>query len=70
MTARTSKQANAFKRGARVEYTYGGGKTVQGRILRPYAPDMPGWYLCVMTDEGGEYRGGFSANRMRVIGNR
>ena len=47
-----------MKRGTRIEYIYAAGKVVSGKILKPYHPDMPDWFLCELRDEHGTYRSG------------
>lgn len=59
-----------LKRGTRIEYTYAAGKVVSGKVLKPYAPDMPGWFLCELTDEIDTYRGGCWHEQLRVVDNR
>lgn len=56
-----------LKRGTRIEYTYASGKVVNGRVLGPYAADMPGWYRCELTDEVGTNRGGCHVAQLREI---
>lgn len=61
--------ATNLKRGTRIEYTYAGGKVVQGKILGDYASDMPGWYAAHLWDEHGKYGGGVHQSQVRVIRN-
>ena len=60
----------ALKRGTRVTYTYAGGAVVSGKVLRPYSPEMPEWFLLELTDEGGIYRGGCHQSQITVTDNR
>lgn len=62
--------APTLKRGTRVSYRYAGGKVVPGKVLRPYSPDMPEWFLLELTDEGGTYRGGCHREQITVTDNR
>jgi len=59
-----------MKRGTRVIYTYAAGQQVAGKIVRPYAADMPDWYLVELTDDHGTYRGGCHRSQLRIIDNR
>jgi len=59
-----------LKRGTQIIYTYAGGKVVPGKIVRPYAADMPGWYLVKLTDEAGSYRGGCHCDQIAITDNR
>lgn len=58
-----------LKRGTRIEYTFAGGKVVQGRIVRQQ-PSHPEWFVCKLTDEAGEYSGSCHRDQLRVIDNR
>lgn len=58
-----------LKRGTRVTYTYAAGKVVQGKVVKAYAPDMPGWWLLELTDEHGTTRGGCHEGQIRIIDN-
>jgi hypothetical protein len=59
-----------MKRGTRIEYTYALGKVVQGKIVKPYAAHLPGWFLCKLTDKAGDYSVGCHVGQIRVVGNR
>jgi hypothetical protein len=59
-----------LKRGTRVTYTFAAGKVVPGKVLRPYAKDMPDWYLVELTDEQGTSRGGCHSGQLTVVDNR
>lgn len=63
-------QTAQIKRGTRIEYTYAFGRVVSGKVLKPYSDDMPGWFLCELTDEGGAYRGGCHVDQLRITDNR
>ena len=62
--------ATTLKRGTRITYTYALGKIVSGKVIRPYSPDMPEWFVCELTDEGGSYRGGCHVSQITVTDNR
>lgn len=57
---------NELKRRTRIEYAYAGGKVVQGKIIGPYSPDMPDWFLCELEDEFGTYRSGCHRSQLKV----
>jgi hypothetical protein len=59
-----------MKRGTRIEYRYAFGNVVPGKVLAPYAADMPDWFLCELEDEAGKYRGGCHVSQLRVTDNR
>ena len=59
-----------MKRGTRITYRYAGGKIVQGKIIKPYAKEMPDWYLCELTDEAGTIRGGCHREQITIVDNR
>jgi hypothetical protein len=59
-----------MKRGTKIEYRYAAGAIVSGKIIKPYSPEMPGWFLCALTDEGGEYRSGCHVEQLRNVDNR
>ena len=59
-----------IKRGTRVTYTYAAGKVVMGKVIRPYAKDMPGWYLVELTDEISTHRGGCWHAQLTITDNR
>lgn len=59
-----------LKKGTRITASYAGGKVVSGTILRPYAPDMPGWWLCQLVDEGGAYKSGCHRDQITITDNR
>lgn len=65
-----------LKRGTKIEYTYAGGKVVQGKIVKPqpinfyttHGVDL--WYVVRLTDEAGEYGGSVHFSQVRNVDNR
>jgi len=59
-----------LKRGTRVSYRYAAGKLLSGKIVKPYSPDMPDWYVLDLTSECGSYRAGCHVEQITVTDNR
>jgi hypothetical protein len=65
-----------MKRGTKIEFTYAGGKVVQGKIVQPRSnplysaqgPDL--WFVVKLTDEAGEYGGCAHHSQIRNVDNR
>lgn len=76
----TDGHPRRFRRGQRIEYTYAGGKTVPGVIVRyqdmsavPGRPDLRGqvgWYAVRLNDEAGAYDGSCHEQQIRLTDNR
>lgn len=66
-----------LKRGTRIEYTYAGGKVVQGKIVRhqdmdnvPGRPDLKGltgWYHVSLVDEHGPHQCSVHESQIEVV---
>ena len=66
----TTEARKTLKRNTRVTYTYAAGKIVQGKILGPYAKDMPEWFRVELTDEYGTTQGGCHIGQLKIVDNR